>query len=192
MPSLLCVTGNTDKFNTGRTWFNEFGVTLEQVVTDIDEIQGEDPELIIRDKAAKAFEATGKPVVVTDDSWSIPGLNGFPGPYMKSMNHWFTVDDFLRLTKDLKDRSIILHQFVAYQDEYECVVFSKDIPGTMLTEARGESGPAIKQIMVFDIDYGKTMSELEDSKTANDPVRLKKRGDSWEDLARWYSKKIAV
>lgn len=192
MTTLLCVTGNSDKFSVGAAWFAKFDVTLEQVITDIDEIQGEDPELIIRDKAAKAFAATGKPVVVTDDSWDIPALNGFPGAYMKSLNHWFTVNDFLRLTKDLEDRRIILRQFVAYQDEFECVVFSKDIPATMLKEPHGKTGPPITQLISFDVDNGKTISETRESGEATNPVRLKKRGDAWQELAKWYSEKIAV
>ena len=66
--------------------------------------------------AVEAYNALQSPLVVTDDSWIIPGLNGFPGPYMKQVNDWFTPDDWLHLTSGLADRRVILRQIIVYQD----------------------------------------------------------------------------
>lgn len=192
MHTLACATTNAQKFGTGQAWFKKYGIDLQQVIIEIDEIQGEDPDIIIRDKARRAFENLGKPVVVTDDTWNIPGLKGFPGPYMKAINYWFTPEDFVRLTKDLPDRRIILHQYIAYQDEYETVVFSKDISGTLATEPRGKLGPTNAKVAIFDADNGKTMAKIYDAGAEHDPARLKRRGDAWDDMARWYAEKIAV
>jgi inosine/xanthosine triphosphate pyrophosphatase family protein len=181
------------KFGLGKHAFAKFEIELEQIVIEIDEIQGENPELIIRDKARRAFELTHKPVVVSDDSWSIPGLNGFPGPYMKSMNHWFTPDDFVRLTRHLTDRRIYLNQFVAYQDEHETTVFSCDLSGTISKEPRGNYGDPAMKVVQMDIDEGKTLSEVFDQGTAHSTERLSKNGgDVWDVLAKWYADKIQV
>ena len=93
--TLLCATSNPRKFAIGKRAFSRFDITLQKVAIDIDEIQGEDPEVILRDKAVKAYEIVRQPVLVSDDSWSIPALGGFPGAYMKSMNVWFKPEDFL-------------------------------------------------------------------------------------------------
>jgi non-canonical purine NTP pyrophosphatase (RdgB/HAM1 family) len=189
MSKLLCVTGNEVKFGIGQKQLANFGFDLEQVVLDIDEIQGEDLTAVIKDKVAKAYEAVGQPVVVTDDSWTIPGLNGFPGPYMKSINHWFTPDDFLRLTRDLKDRRIYLNQLVAYQDEHESVIFRSDIPGELLTEARGNHGVPCMKVVSLDGDDGLTISETYDLGQEHDTERLSRRSDAWKELATWLKTK---
>lgn len=192
MEKLLCATGNNVKFGIGKHTCATFGIELEQVVIDIDEIQGEDPEAIIRDKAQKAYAALGQPVVVTDDAWTIPGLNGFPGPYMKSINYWFTPDDFIRLTRDLADRRIILSQLVAYQDDKEAVVFRGDIPCTLSREARGVSGTPLMKIIILDGDNGLTISETYDAGKEHDPERLDRRSNSWKELGAWFKEKSAA
>ena len=46
---LICATGNSQKFGIGQTILKDFGIELVQVPVDIDEIQGEDPERVLRD-----------------------------------------------------------------------------------------------------------------------------------------------
>jgi inosine/xanthosine triphosphate pyrophosphatase family protein len=189
---LICATTNTMKFNFGKELFAMYDIELQQVVLDIAEIQGEDPEAIIRDKAKKAYAASGQPVLVTDDSWSIPGLNGFPGPYMKSMNQWFSADDFIRLTRDLKDRTIFINQFVAFKDELETVVFRHDIPGKILEEPRGNYGPPILKVVALDGDDGLSISETYDPGEEHETERLGRNAGAWQHLADWYAKKVAT
>ena len=192
MKTLLCATGNVDKFGIGKTIFAKHGIELEQIVIDIDEIQGEDPETIIRDKAKRAFEQIGKPVVVSDDSWSIPALNGFPGAYMKSINHWFKPADFIRLMKGITDRRIYINQYVAYIDENEIVVFSIDVLGEISLKPAGKYGPPIMKVTAMDADDGLTISQVYDNNLQHTPGRLTDRSDAWNELAKWYAKKIAV
>lgn len=189
MKTLLCVTSNKHKFDIGRRAFGKFGIELTQRVFDLDEIQGEDAERIIRDKARRAFEQVNEPLIVTDDSWSIPTLNGFPGPYMKSINHWFTPKDFVRLTKDLADKTIVLNQFIAYQDAYETVIFSSDITGTLLSEERGIEGPPIMKVVSLQGDNGLSIAERYDQGVERD---ITGTNDAWHQVAEWYAAKNEV
>lgn len=182
----LCATGNSMKFGIGKTICAEYGIELIQSPVDIDEIQGEDPEKIITRKAQDAYEALDKPVVVSDDSWAIPGLNGFPGAYMKSVNHWFTPEDFVNLTKGLKDRRVFLQQYLAYCDGTNTTVFNHDIPGTLLTEARGKSGDPAFKIVALDKDNGLTIAEVYDQGKEHEPSRLFDRNDAWHGFGEWY------
>lgn len=184
--TLLCATGNAEKFALGQAAFAKHNIVLEQITVDTDEIQGEDAEIILNDKAKKAFAIVGKPVLVSDDSWSIPVLNGFPGPYMKSINHWFTPDDFMSLMRGKADRTVYLEQRLAYIDGDEIVTFSKRIKGIFVTEPRGHTGPPIMRVVELE-DDGMTIAELYDKGIG------KKRGlqrDAWTDAADWYSKKL--
>jgi inosine/xanthosine triphosphate pyrophosphatase family protein len=191
MIQLLCATGNAEKFGIGHHTLAQYGITLEQISIDIDEIQHENPEIIVRDKAAKAFAATAKPVVITDDSWDIPGLHGFPGPYMKSMNHWLNADDFVRLTTHLEDRRIILHQYVAYHDGATVHVFTNDILGELRREPAGKFGPACMKVAMLSGDNGKTISETYDLGMQHDEARLRERGDVWGQLGTFLQEHAA-
>ncbi len=183
---LLCATTNPDKFGIGQTSLKPYGIELEQIIIEIDEIQHEDATAIIEDKAAKAFSVLQKPVVVTDDSWSIAALGGFPGPYMKSINHWFAPEDFMKLMAGRKNRQIILHQLVAYTDGIQTVVFSGDYIGELVEKPRGAYGPAIMKVVAFPEDAGKTISELYDSEGVRaGGRRLTQTGGAWHELGKW-------
>ena len=183
---VTCATGNALKFGIGKNICAQYDIELVQATIDIDEIQGEEPEKIVRRKAQDAHEVLQKPVVVSDDSWAIPGLGGFPGPYMKSINHWFTPEDFIHLTKELKDRRVFLQQYLAYCDGKTTTVFNRDLSGTLTTEARGTSGDPAFKVVALDADDGLTIAEVYDQGKEHDPERFAKRKDAWHGFAEWY------
>ena len=80
MHSVYFATTNKEKLLIAQTVCSQFDIEVFQANADIDEIQGEDPGPIVKDKARRAYELLLKPIVVSDDSWAIPALNGFPGP----------------------------------------------------------------------------------------------------------------
>lgn len=181
---IIFVTGNPDKLRTANVICEPFGITLKQTVFDIIEIQSEDARTIALDKAMKAYElAGGQPVVVNDDSWAILGLHGFPGPYMKSMHHWFTAEDFLRLTQPLTERRVTLSQYTVYQDERGQRLFQQDIEGIVLPEIRGRHDTSSFMTLVS-FDGGKTSvaENQANGKTSIDNFRT-----TWHDLGEWLT-----
>lgn len=192
MHRLLFTTTNEQKFAMAQRLCARADIELVQIVGDIAEIQSENPEIIIRDKATKAYASVQAPVIVSDDSWSIAGLNGFPGPYMKSMNHWFTPQNFIDLTRRLEDRSITLMQYLAYQDDKETVIFRRDTHGTLLSEPRGTYGVPLLKVVALDSDNSQSLAEVYDSGEAHSPERLKAHPDVWIDLIDWYNQKEIV
>lgn len=184
MAKLFYITGNATKFQLADQTCRPFGINLLQTTQHIDEIQGEDAEVITRDKAAKAFALQGQPLVVSDDSWFIPGLKGFPGPYMKSVNIWFDVADWLNLTRPLTDRRIFLRLSIVYQDEAGQRLFTSESEGLLLTEARGKSPHAHCHITSFD-NGQHTMAEFHERNVGG----LRSSRHAWHDFAEWYSER---
>lgn len=180
------VTGNSVKFNLAQSMLRDFGVTLEQIKLDIPEMQAEEGEPVARNKATQAFELLQKPVIVSDDFWLIPGLNNFPGPYMKSMNAWFTAKDWLRLTDPLQDRRIILRQVAVYQDATQQKLFSVDVEGMLLHEIRGTSPYAHSSIISF--DGGKT-SSAETHERNHSESSVRNHHNVWHELGLWLTKR---
>lgn len=190
MPPIYFASSNSEKFDMARYLCTKADIPIEQIFIDIDEIQGEDPIPIVKHKAAAAFQAFGKPVVVSDDSWEIPALNGFPGAYMKSMNFWFTPDDFIHLMIDKTNRSVFLHQHLAYCDGKQTLVFNDTIPGTVLTEPRGKTIPhkAWMSVVSIEGDHGLSLSEVFSAEKQLSNDRYDDRSTAWRELIEWYKK----
>lgn len=188
MQQITFVTSNNEKFKAAAIICKSAGIDLLRNSIDIDEIQGDDPEHIVRDKVEKAFLACGseQPVVVVDDSWEIPALGGFPGAYMKYVNQWFRPDDFLRLMSGITDRRAIMHQYLAYKDKQETVIFSTDIPGAMVTKQRGSHKETSATVIALDVDKGRTIAEIYEDGIEKNQQRYKDRGDAWYTFSAWF------
>lgn len=183
MKQLVFSTGNSDKYTNAQDICDLYKIQLVQNTLEIDEIQGEDPEKIVTDKVNKAYDLVKKPVIVSDDSWEIPGLNGFPGAYMKSINHWFTPEDMINLTRSLTDRRIFTIGYLAYKDENGVKVFSQKKEGYLLTEPRGKTEPTSRKVISMLCDEGLSIAEVYDSgsdRRGRDVV------DIWREFAEWF------
>lgn len=187
MIDLIFSTGNSQKFNIGYSVCSDNNISLLQETRDIDEIQSEDTEYVARCKAEAAFALFKKPVIISDDAWSISGLNGFPGTYAKSINEWLKPDDMIRLTKELTDRKASLIQTLVYQDSAIQKIFSRETVGTLLKEPRGENGATIQKIISFELDGVTSISEMIGNKTHYS-------GEStllvWHDFVTWYKENM--
>lgn len=100
------VTANKMKFEIAQAYFEKLSGDYELVQYEIDtpEIQDESVEEIARQSAVWAAKETGEPCIKMDIGFFVTALNGFPGPFVKYINDWFTQDDFLKLMEDKDDR----------------------------------------------------------------------------------------
>lgn len=190
MPPIYFASTNKEKLTVAELFCKEASVPIEQIsLGDIPEIQGESPREIIHHKALEAYNVFGKPLVVSDDSWNIPALNGFPGAYMKSINYWFQPEDFLRLMDGVTDRTVFIEPYLAYVDEHEVVIFEGQVRGTVLTKPRGtnEKSP-IMSVVALEGDNGLSIAEVYEQGQQNNPSRLT-QGRAWPELLAWYKEK---
>ena len=148
MHCILLATTNDRKLSEAQAACQDFGIVVEQVELQIDEIQARDAQKISVHKAAEAFRQVQKPVVVTDTSWSIPALHGFPGAYMKDVAEWFTPTDFIHLMSDKTDRRISFTENITYADGKIIRTFSQEFWGQITMSPRG-SGVSIEQVVEF-------------------------------------------
>ena len=186
MKDLVFSTGNNSKFVSAKQVCEAAGINLIQKDAEITEIQEENPENVALDKAAKAFNTIGQPLVITDDSWAFAGLSGFPGVYMHSINEWFTPEDFLRLTLPLVNRDVTLTQYLVYVDDSQQKVFTRQSKGKLLSEIRGKSQHPSHTILTMEEDNGLSIAEVYESAqdtTARQPAII------WHDFVQWYKGK---
>ncbi len=187
MQTINFVTSNKEKVLLAQTVGRSAGVEIKQVELEIGELQGEDPEAIVKDKAFSAYKLLGRPLVVSDDTWDIPALNGFPGPYMKSINHWFKPEDFIRLMDGIKNKKIILHQYLAYYDGSQMKLFKNDIHGSIIDKPKGVNLRSPNTtVTVLDADDGKTIAEVFELGQAAVVNRYRNRPDAWHSFIEWF------
>lgn len=186
MQNIVFATGNHQKFATARDACRAFDIEVIQNDVDTLEIQSEDPEAVAIDKAIKSYQAVNQPIVITDDSWSFDGLNGFPGVYMHSMNHWFAPEDFLRLTNGLRNRTVTMTQYLVYHDGQNIKTFKQQAPGKLLGQIKGKSPFSSHTIIALDSDKGLSIAEAYDravDKSSRSTAKI------WHDFAEWFATK---
>lgn len=184
MKEILFATGNSRKIKEATETLAAFGVVPKSILVDIDEIQHSDPAEIVKAKARAAYEVAHAPVVVSDTSWEVPVLGGFPGGYMKDVSSWFDAEDWLSLIARHDDRTIYCHEHVAYFDGENLQHFVAKYKGHFVDQARGriDDSESFERVVVL---YGdKTMAEqLADGDIASAGEEL----FHWKQFGEWYS-----
>ena len=173
------ITTNQEKIVTARRHLTPLGISFQETSLDLTEIQTTSVVDIVKAKAREAYEKIREPLVVSDHSWNIPALNGFPGPYMKYINEWLSTEDFLALTKRHDDHRIIKTEAVCFTDGTSTQVFTSDLEGVILETPRGNGLPTMRVVSMR--NDGKTVAEcIEEEIDITDEYRI------WEEFAEWY------
>lgn len=183
MRELIFFTGNDSKFKLAEAVCRPYDIQLIQKAQEVDEIQHDDSSAIAIDKARKAYDIVKEPLVVTDDTWEIPGLNGFPGPYMKAINNWFRPSDFISLTKSLKDRRIFITMYLVYCDGTQAKLFSTTYEGIILKAPKGKSGPVSHKVISMVGDNGLSIAEYYDKGLSHEGREV---SSGWREFAKWF------
>lgn len=184
MNKILFATGNNRKIEEASKTLADYGVNIEAVKVEIDEIQHSDSAEITKAKARSAFSVVHKPVVVSDTSWEIPALGGFPSGYMKDISSWLDAKDWLALMANHSDKTIYCHEHVAYFDGEDLQYFVSTYQGHFIDEARGriDESESFERVVVL---YGnKTMAEqLAEGDIASAGESL----DHWKQFGEWFA-----
>lgn len=176
---LYFVTGNKAKIAHAHIALDHEKIAFMVKNLPLKEIQSDSISTIAHHKAQAAFELLKEPLVVKDDGWFFNGLNGFPGPYMKYVNQWFTAQDFLTLLADKPDRRITFREVICYVDAKREEIFENEVIGSVIKHPAGEDLPSA-QICTFRQD-GKTMAQA--NNLGIDPFDGQR---AWKDFAKWY------
>ncbi len=135
---LYYITSNQEKVNVAQKNLNPLGIEIEKKSFDFVEIQSESIEEIAVHKAKSAFEKLQHPLIVNDAAWHLPALNGFPGPYMKYVNQWFTAENFQTLLEGKEDRTVIYEEVFCYISSTTVNTFKGQVSGIVLNEPKGQ------------------------------------------------------
>ena len=160
MRQIFLVTGNPNKLKEWRQIMPP-DVSMDIADIDLSEIQSADPEEIITDKARRAYEIAGKPVVVEDVEAGLENLNGLPGPFIKFFIKKLG-DDVLYQLAGREGEKAVISCSIAYYDGKKMLTVRGNIPGTVVAP-RGANGFGFDATFMPD---GETLTyaEMDDEK----------------------------
>lgn len=137
--STIYATTNNDKFKKAAVNLLPFSITLQQETIEMREMQTNDGEQIAYHKAEQAYQKLQKPVLVNDDTWSIPALRGFPSTAMKLCNDYLLAEDWLRLMHGVENRKILLISYYAFHDGHKIKILRDISERQILLQAQGQN-----------------------------------------------------
>ncbi|MBK1730735.1 non-canonical purine NTP pyrophosphatase [Thiococcus pfennigii] len=135
------------------------GISVVHAPIEIHEIQTEDIDAIVRDKAIKAFHIIGRPVFIEHTGLYIDTLKGFPGGLTQVLWDKLQADRFSELLGKLDPPTLTAKTVIAYCDGRKIHTFTGEIGGRIAQEPKGNR--AFQWDCVFIPDgYNKTFAEL--------------------------------
>lgn len=126
------------------------GVALVSTPAKIDEIQGIDAEAVCRDKAARAFELIGRPLIVDDTGLGLDALGGFPGALITWATGAGGNEILHRMLPDGARADAEVVTAIGFADAGGVHVFVGRSRGTVLEHPRGDQGFGFDEIFVPD------------------------------------------
>ncbi len=154
---LTIVTGNRNKAKEIAAFFAG-SIEVEHVALDCPEHRDDDVGKIAEGKASFAYRQLHTPLIVDDTAFSIPALNGFPGPYAAYVLNTVGNAGILKLMEGVQDRSASFTTAIAFADAGIVRVFTGSISGSITTAPRGSAGFGYDPI--FGLPGGRTLAEI--------------------------------
>lgn len=174
--AITLVTANPSKLAEWQRLFPA-DYALDSVAIDLDEIQSLDLEAIVIDKARRAYEQLGTPVLVEDTSAGLVKLSGLPGPFIKFFELEMGRDALFQLAGAAGEAAIVT-AIIGYFDGSHTITARGDVTGSVVA-ARGENGFGFDVCFVPD-GGTKTFAEM----TASEKDSLSHRAMAVSELVR--------
>lgn len=158
MNKILLVTGSAHKLEEWQRLMPP-EITLDSVNLDLDELQSDDPMVIATDKAKRAYQEVGQPVIIEDVSAGLVELEGLPGPFIKFFIKRLGQDALYQLAGRKDGSAAIVSCVAVYYDGAMLLSVKADVKGTIVA-------PRLGSTFGFDVTfvpdgYTQTYSEME-------------------------------
>lgn len=168
--TITLVTGNANKLRELQA-IAPAGLKFANQQVDLPEIQSLDLRAIVEDKARRAYQVVGGPVIVEDVSAELDCLQGLPGPFIKFFHERLGNDALFRLSDNTNNR-LTIRCNAAYYDGQRLLIGEGIVTGKAV-EPRGSNGFGFDGVFMPDrqddtpADGQRTVGEMsEDEKNA--------------------------
>ncbi len=154
------VTGNKGKVKLAQMILANYPIEIIQRDIDIPEIQSLDCHEVAFHSAKDAADRLGEPVLKNDSGLVIEALDGFPGALAKYVENNLRAEGFLKLMKDVENRTCYWIEVLAYcKPGCDPVLFTSKTYGTISLDARPLRGYPYDEFFIPKGDT-RTFSEM--------------------------------
>jgi XTP/dITP diphosphohydrolase len=165
------VSRNEHKLREAVAILAKVGVQVIPLKIPVEELQTEDPERLVRDKALKAFEEVGRPLFVEHTGLYLNHLKGLPGGLTQIFWDKLEADHFAALFGETSDTRVVAKTMVGYIDTKKLFTFSGEIPGRIIATPRGSRDFQWDCVFVPE-GFGETFAEMGEKKNEISMRRL--------------------
>lgn len=155
------ITSNEGKFREARDIAKKFGIEIEWLKMEYEELQGFELEEIAKRSAEILAREIREPFFIEDSGLFIEALNGFPGPYSSYVFKTIGNRGILKLMDGISNRRAYFKAVVAYFDGSKVYIFDGRVDGEISKEIRGSKGFGFDPIFLY---RGKTFAEMGEEK----------------------------
>lgn len=131
------VSRNPLKLEEAKTILAPLGVSVAATLHTIEELQTENTERLVKDKALKAFQFLGEPLFVEHTGLYLDDLNGLPGGLTQIFWDTLLADRFSQLFGQKGRNGVVAKTLIAYIDGKKFYLFSGEVKGTIASAPRG-------------------------------------------------------
>lgn len=156
---LRFLTTNAGKFRELSELIASSNYKLLQDATEINELQTEDMNILIRDKVLKAFERIRHPLIVDHTGLLFDLLNGFPGGLTSVFFDKLKPEGIASLIGNSSNRKVTAITLIGYCDGRQIHSFEGRIEGLVAEKPRGDEGFQWDTVFI-PAGYDKTFAEL--------------------------------
>jgi XTP/dITP diphosphohydrolase len=160
---LRFLTRNEGKFGELRELIDSSKYELLQDSSEINELQTENMNLLIRDKVLKAFKKIRRPLIVDHTGLQFNLLNGFHAWFTSVFYDKLKPEGIAKIIGHSLDRKVTAITLIGYCDGKSIYSFEGRLSGLVAEEPRGTEGFQWDTVFIPD-GYDKTFAELGNQK----------------------------
>jgi XTP/dITP diphosphohydrolase len=156
---LRFLTRNEGKFRELTNIIDSGKHTLIQDATEIHELQTENMNALVRDKAIKAFHIVRRPLIVDHTGLQFDLLNGFPSGLTSVFYDKLKPNGIAKIIGRSANPKVTAITLIAYCDSRKIELFEGKIHGLVPEQPRGDEGFQWDNVFIPE-GYNKTFAEL--------------------------------
>jgi XTP/dITP diphosphohydrolase len=138
-PKIRFISSNPSKITEVQQILGAVGIEICPLALKIEEIQSDNPKHLIEDKALKAFQQIGRPLIVEHTGLHLSYMNDLPGGLTQIFWDRLQADRFAELFGKTSDNRVIAKTHVGYVDGKKIHIFDGEIAGHVAAPPRGDT-----------------------------------------------------
>lgn len=154
------LSGNEKKTKEVQAILSPYGINAIAVDRKIKELQTEDVDALVRDKAIRAYQMIGRPLFVEHTGLYASALGGFPGGLTQVFWDTLEADRVADIFKKIGDQTVVAKTHIGFIDGRNIRTFDGEICGRFSDTPQGHRDFQWDSVFIPD-GYSQTFAQMD-------------------------------